>query len=583
MPAAPRPSFLATLTLATTVSVTGCIFPFTRGNDSKLDEIVAAESAPEPEVAVAPKVKQPKQLPPFARFIGGMFGKKSQAEAPAAVEAPIAEMPVQASPAPSIVPPVQKPAAEVRPAEQLVGNPAVPSAPVKPPMPQLPEIVSAPSQQSPAAQPDVVSSFSQKATQQMASAPAIAPASTPVVKPRPELMSGSTQEVAQQQLENYTNTPWADKALLDKATKSNSTSSPTLTNSLNLALENVRRERESGAPIEPHSESKAPLMASTPTQTTPVQMTPTAQIATPALEESTQVASNPLRSTRRKTDWSGSSLRSATPATIVNNLTATEAEPAVPATVNPKATMSPTDLVAAERPPVTPAMTVNPYSQEAKPAEVPSPADVPQMVANGASTKPQIAQGKPVSTDVIHFQSSVLSKLQAANGSAVWEFKQPAAPTEVAAAPKTAEPSLPQIMNGEEALEPTPSLAATTAEPARQPERVAALEPVYQQPLPQVAQPVRAPQPQTSAVAAPVQPPAAPIKPFVIETQDPASVARSAVIRPAEQAPQVYGNPAEELRPLPPTNQPGLPPVIRANDYQLQAPSSSGTKTYIVQ
>ncbi|GAA4422460.1 hypothetical protein [Bremerella cremea] len=583
MPAAPRPSFLATLTLATTVSVTGCIFPFTRGNDSKLDEIVAAESAPEPEIAGAPKANQPKKLPPFARFIGGMFGKKSEPEAPPTVEAPIAEMPAQASPAPSIVPPAQKHAAEVRPAEQLVGNPAAPSAPVKTPMPQLPEIVSAPPQQTPAAQPDVVSSFSQKATQQMASTPAAAPTSTPVVQPRPELMSGSTQEVAKQQLENYTNTPWADKALLDKATKSNSSSSPTLTNSLNLALENVRRERESGASAEPAPEAKAPLMASTPTQTTPVQTTPTAQIATPALEESTQVASNPLRSTRRKTDWSGSSLRSATPATIVNNLTATEAEPAVPEPAKPQATMSPTDLVAAERPPVTPSMTVNPYSIEAKPAEVPSPAEVPQMMANASSTKPQIAQGKPVSTDVIHFQSSVLRKLQAANGSAVWEFKQPAVPTEVAAAPKQAEPSLPQIMNGEEANEPTPSLAATTAEPARQPERVAALEPIQQQPLPQVAQPVRAPQPQSAAVSAPIQPPAAPIKPFVIETQDPASVARSAVVRPAEQAPQFYGSGAGEPRALPPASQPGLPPVIRANDYQSQAPSTSGTKTYIVQ
>lgn len=583
MPASLRPNLLATLTLATTVSMTGCIFPFTRSNDAKLTELVAEDPQPKPapQTAAAPKPAGEKKMPPFARFLGGMFGNEDAAQAetepaPDPINTQTSE-PVQRVAALPSTTPAPQPSA-IKPAQDLV-KPSPQTPIVNAPTNNMPVVVT-PETNTMADKPDVVSTFSQKASQlveaplpevvvqpMVAPQPQPQPQAAPEAAPAPQVAKTTPVQLEDEALDTHARAPWAEKKLLDKAIANNSSSSTTLQHSLELALETVRQERlNTGAT--PTAEAAAP-QAKTTAQTEIPQ-----QAAVPAQAESapqpTKMAANPLRSPGSKTDWSGSSLRDSQPQTIVNNTL--NKYPKTDSKWSPKLPPSlpaPEEVAKQEEPAAEPQVTVNPYAKTAGEAIAASPGAGPQLVGNGAAAS-QPASQQPASTDDIHFQSSLLTKLQAANSQAKWDFDSQPQPAEPAAEVDTvAENEMPQIAVKEAAEPELPQI--TTEEP-----KLAAAEPATVQPQTTI-------NPSVAQTETKEEPPV--IQPFIIDgPARPAPVQRS-VVRTAEPKALVIDNQNESLSNAKPSSarpMPKLAPVVRASEYQKPLPQSSGSKTYIV-
>ena len=123
MPKTLCPKVLATLALATTVGVSGCVYPLARGSAAKVDETFAAYAAAEapldaPQNQIAQVQHTEKPLPPIARFFGGLFGKGRQeqppVEAPAPKQTPAESAPIVNEPE-SNIPAETKPASQVTP------------------------------------------------------------------------------------------------------------------------------------------------------------------------------------------------------------------------------------------------------------------------------------------------------------------------------------------------------------------------------------------------------------------------------------------------------------------------------------
>ncbi|QDU75094.1 hypothetical protein Pan97_21150 [Bremerella volcania] len=576
MPASFRPNLFATLTLATTVSMTGCIFPFTRSSDSKLTELVTEEPLPQPkqQVAAAPKPEADKKMPPFARFLGGMFGGQDTTQAepepdPINLNAPeptqqVAEVPTQ-TPAP-------QPSA-IQPAQDLVQK--TPQTPIfNPPANQMPVIVT-PETNPMADKPDVVSQFTQKATQLIESPRpevVVQPMPTPQVQPQPQPTSevAPAAQVAKttpvklgdEALAAHARSPWGERKLLDMAKANSSTSTTTLEHSLELALETVRRERLGEGPA-PAVETTKPQPEMT------VQADVEKETLAPAATESAlppmKVAANPLRSSNTRTDWSGSSLRDSQPQTIVNNTVSKypqtdskwsqKLEPTQPA---------PEEVAKQEGPAAEPQVTVNPYAKTVGEAITATQTLGPQLVDNSAATT-KTADAEPQTTDDIHFQSSLLSKLQAANRQAKWDFdttpQQPEPAAEVATMPENA---MPKIVDNEAVQPELPLVSASEPEPA---------------PTPTV-QPKTTINPSVAQVETKDEPQE--IKPFIIAEPSRAAPVHRGLIRAAEPQPLVMENQDGNWQNVAPKQLPKLAPVVRASDYQRPTAPSSGSKTYIV-
>lgn len=644
MPATLRPHLLAAFILATTVCVSGCIFPFTRSSGTKLDALVSEEPAPPPQqqlqapqAKVAAQTPAKKQLPPFARFIGGFFGGSSSTESANQQPEPVEAMPETYQLPNQVATERPEPAAEITPAEEVV------SAPVKTPVfhpkgkSDMPVIVAptrSSSESNSSSNTDLVSRFTQKISGAMntqndevepsLSMPSLSEPTATIVnhpslsKPTTTIANTTSKPAAKEQIDAYARTPWPEKSLLDKAKANSSTRSTTLTHSLDLALKNVQNKEPAEKSLHATSrrqysvaESKTPEVTATPTTTAPTTqsfatqpLTPTAKTApaatTPTARTPTSnIASNPLRNFRYKTDWSGNSTRSSTPQTITNNAppeekqtVASNAQTATPAESETK------QVASAEKPAAEPQMTVNPYAD--KPATS-SPADnMPKIVANNNDTHRNASNNESSTHNEILFEASLLGKLQAANQQAAWNFDQkPAgdsASAEVASAPTVAAPQ--PVVPTQTAITPQQTVTPT---PTVTPQQMVATTPQPRLPAPQVVEnhqvetavpqiAATRPQPteqleQTTPVLLPCvsseEPVArlAPIKPFVI----PAPVeTRPAVVRKAEPAPQVIDSPTSgSLHPA--TSEPNLAPVVRMDEYNASASGRRGTKTYFVQ
>lgn len=573
MPASLRPNLLATLTLATTVSMTGCVFPFTRSSDTKLAEIVLEDSQPLPkqEIAAAPKQEGNKKMPPFARFLGGMFGGNDNPQAEPEPE-PIdmdTSQPTQLVAEVPVKPPAPQPSA-IQPAKELVV--ASPPTPIfNPPANNMPVVVT-PETNPMADKPDVVSKFTQKATQLIKSpSPEVVvqptskpqtqpqPQPTPEAAPAPQVAKTTPVKLENETLDTHARTPWGEKKLLEKAMANSSTNSTTLEHSLEFALETVRRERLGQDPV-PVLETTAPKPEMT-AHADIEQKTTTAAQTEPA-PQPLKVAANPLRSTRSKTDWSGSSLRDSQPETVVNNTLSKypqtdskwspKLEPILPA---------PEQVAQQEEPAAEPQVTVNPYAKTLEEAISAKPATGPQFVEN-TTTATKTAEEQPTTTDDIHFQSSLLNKLQAANRQAKWDFetapKQTEATAEVATMPEDA---MPQIVEKEPVDSKLPLVAA-------------------QEPKPTTVQPKTTINPSVTQTEENKEPQA--IKPFIIAEPARAAPVRRGFIRAAEPQPLVMEHQDGNWQNSSAKQLPKLAPVVRASDYQNPVPQKSGSKTYIV-
>lgn len=548
MPKALRSNLLATVTLATTVSVSGCIFPFTRGGQTNIDDKVAelaaegpAEKA-EPQLADLPALNAPgvqnqpteiaqapqgkKQLPPFARFLNNMLGGGSSQPQPTASPNTTAAPTVAAQPQPA---PAAPPAtAEITPAATLMADQSKPSstpetipAPPKelPPVVRVEDLSAAERQAKPTAnqghvqvvtQPklpivivpksnpaaettDVVSKFAAKATKIVEGTQSEEERQPPQPKSAPQIAVQPTPEGST--LDAMARSPWNESSLLKKAKANSSSETTTLIHALDRALESVGKEETNPAVT---TSPKAPQVVAT-TSPTPEPVAPStppeAKTATPqtvALPEprfasrftppaqtpsGTKNLANPLRSGSGKTDWSGRSSgdTSQQPKTIVNNkFSEPTMEPSRSsqwsATLEPEpqteTTRKGAQVVAALPPaPAKPATTVNPYategSTERKEAAIettPPTPRTPQMITNqmAAPSKKSVAPKKEdlpkiITTNTIHFESSVVNKLQAAHQLTNWDFEPPAP-----------EEQLPQIVEGKE----EPKVEAPTPQPA---------------------------------------------------------------------------------------------------------------------
>jgi len=585
MPASLRPNLLATLTLATTVSMTGCIFPFTRSSDTKLVELVSEDSQPQPkqEVAAAPVPAGEKKMPPFARFLGGMFGGDSapQAEpAPEPATASAAEPAARVATLPTKTPAPQP--STIQPAQDLVKE--TPQTPLFNSSPSQMPVVVTPETNPMADKPDVVSRFTQKATQMVESArpevvvqptptsqaptpqPQPQQQRTPETTPAPQAMATKPVKLGNEALDAHARSPWGESKLLKQAMANNSSKTTTLEHSLELALETVRRERLGQGPAS-EVEDQAPqpqITASTEVKAEPASPAP----AQPA-RRPTKVAANPLRSYGTKTDWSGSSLRDQQPQTIMNETLTKYPQTDSKWSPKPEAQQAaPEEVATQEAPAAQPQVTVNPYAKNVKEAVSASPAPGPQLVDNKTMAA-QDTEKKPVTTDDVHFQSSLLGKLQAANRQAKWDFdttpKQAEPQTEVAATPKD---DMPQIVEKEEADPQLPLVAAGQSTPAARPAEVEPKTTIN----PSVAQAETQEQPQV-------------IKPFIIAEPARAAPVRRGFIRPVEPQPLVMENQNgdwQQAVPAAPKQLPKLAPVVRASDYQQPSAPNSGSKTYIV-
>ncbi|MBA2114949.1 hypothetical protein [Bremerella alba] len=575
MPASLRPNLLATLTLATTVSVTGCIFPFTRSGDTKLAELVTEDSQPQPkqEVTVASKPEGDKKMPPFARFIGGMFGSHDAPQAepepePISVNGSVttqqvAEVPVRKpSPQPSVI----------QPAQDLVQ--AAPKTPIfNPPANQMPVVVT-PETNPMVDKPDVVSKFTQKATQLIESPcpevvvqpasqpqPQAKPEMTPEVTPVPQVAQSTPAQLGNEALDSHARVPWAEKKLLEKAMANSSTSSVTLEHSLELALENVRRERLGQAPA-PAEKPVTPQPEMT--AHTDLKEEPSVSSQPESAPKTLNVAANPLRSSRN-TDWSGSYLRDNKPQTVVNNTHAKY--PQTDSKWSPKLEPSQAaseEVAKQEEPAVEPEVTVNPYAKSLKEAITAIPATGPQLVENTTAAA-KTAEEQPTTTDDIHFQSSLLNKLQAANRQAKWDFdtapEQVKPTAEVATTPENAMP----LIVEKDAVDPMLPLVAA------------------QEPEPPTAEPKTTINPSVAQTETKDEPQA--IKPFIIAAPTQATKVRGGFVRAVEPKPLVVENQDSNWQHAAPAQAKQLPklaPVVRASDYQDPAPEDNGAKTYII-
>ncbi|MEW4562806.1 hypothetical protein AB1K70_09780 [Bremerella sp. JC770] len=588
MPASLRPNLLATLTLATTVSMTGCIFPFTRSSDTKLVELVSEDSQPQPrqQVVAEPAPAGEKKMPPFARFLGGMFGGNSAPQAEPASE-PVTTN--AAEPAARVATlPTKTPASQpstIQPAQDLVKE--TPQTPIFHTSPSQMPVVVTPETNRMADKPDVVSRFSQKATQLVES-----PRPEVVVQPTPTSQAPTPQPQPQQQtapetapapqavatkpvnlgddaLDAHARSPWGERKLLNQAMANNSSKTTTLEHSLELALETVRRERLGQEPA-PAVESQTPqpeMTASSDVKAEPAAPALSRPELSPPAKKPTKVAANPLRTSGTKTDWSGSSLRNQQPQTIVNETLTKYPQTDSKWSAKPEAEKAaPEEVAKQEAPAAQPQVTVNPYAKNVKEAISASPTPGPQLVGNTAMATDPTEQ-KPTTTDDIHFQSSLLNKLQAANRQAKWDFdtvpKQDDPQTEEATTPKD---DMPQIVDQEAADSSLPLMAAGPSAPAAKPAEVEPKTTIN----PSVAQAEPEQQPQV-------------IKPFIIA--EPVRPARSGIIRAVEPQPLVMENQNgdwQQAMPIAPKQLPKLAPVVRASEYQQPAASNSGSKTYIV-
>ena len=578
MPASLRPNLLATITLATTVSMTGCIFPFTRSSDTKLAEMVAEDAQPQPkqEVAAAPKPAGEKKMPPFARFLGGMFGSESTPQSepdhtpvnviPTEPTQRVAELPTKT---PTVQP------STIQPAQDLVTESQ--STPIfHPKTNQMPVIVTPETNQM-ADKPDVVSTFTQKATQLTASPrpevvveptqttqAASQSQSTPQVAPAPQVAKATPAQLGDEALDAHARAPWAEKKLLEKAMANNSTSTTTLEHSLDLALETVRQER-----LGQISKAESPTPKPELTAHTEVDETPLTQAQVKAPSQSTKVAANPLRSSSSKTDWTGSSLRSSEPETIVNDTVSKY--PQTNSNWTPKLESSqsaPEEVAKQVVPSAEPQVTVNPYAKIVEESIAVAPTPSPQLVDNTKAVG-MPANEQPKTTDDIHFQSSLLNKLQAANSQAKWDFNTSPEQPEPTPEDVSTENAMPQIVENNSAEPNLPLIAARQTESPTTHSTVAQPKTTIN---PSVAQAEPKEDPQV-------------IKPFIIAEPARAVPPRRGLIRAAEPQPLVMENQDGNWQTSSPANAKQLPklaPVVRASDYQQPAPQSSGSKTYIV-
>jgi len=585
MPASFRPNLLATLALATTVSMTGCIFPFTRSSDTKLAEIVHEDTQPQPQQNVAaapPKREGEKQMPPFARFLGGMFGGGEKSPTEPATQPTT----MNASPPAERVAevPARKPAATpstIQPAQDLVEAPPQTTDLNSPSNRSSMPVVVTPETNRMADKPDVVSKFTQKASQLVASPrpevvidskpqPKPQPQATTEVTPAPQVANTPSIKPGDEALDAHARTPWGDRKLLKQAMANSSSRTTTLEHSLQLALETVRQERigqdQAAAPHLMASQSTESQSTAPPPEVTAQAETeekPSLPAQAEPTPDSTKVAANPLRTSRTKTDWSGSSLRENEPQTVVNNTFSK-----YPKTDSKWAPMlssgqaAPEEVTRQAEPTAEPQLTVNPYADSTEDTPPAQPAAGPQLVHN-TTLEDKAAEEKPNTTDDIHFQSSLLSKLQAANRQAKWDFDSQPEPAEPnAQATEVLESSLPQIVDQDAADPELPLVAAEAPEPST-PEPKTTVNP-------SVAQ--REEEPQE-------------IKPFIIaEPERPAPVRRS-LIRAVEPQPLVMENQDGDWRRALPADAKQLPklaPVVRASEYQNPSPQGGGSKTYIV-
>lgn len=733
MPRTLRPNLLATVTLATAVGVSGCIFPFSRGSQANLDDTVAEMSPPGPaehedsgladlpalnaahvpappvEVAQAPHGK--KQLPPFARFLNNMLGGGSGQPEPATAAANQANVPAQ----PAKVAPAET--AEITPAATLIANRPQASAPVTktaptntlppvvradslPPVerqttpsqtpsqvrvasePNLPEVVT-PTNNPAADMPDVVSRFSAKATK-------IVEGSRPQTEqqpPQPQSASQITAQPAPQgtTLDAMASSPWNESSLMKKAKENSSSETSTLIHALDLALETVGNEGTTPAvtasPAAPHvAETQAPTKTdSLPASEPPAQSVaalppqPVVSAASPqqANLPSSQNVNNPLRS--GKTDWTGrSSLGSAQqPQTVVNNKFS--AEPTTSSRASQwSASLEPeqqaetarkgAQIVAAQQPPpALPATTVNPYAvneeTQSTPAEsLPPQPKAPQIITNQMAApakrtqkpirkSPASAEPAVATTNTLHFETSVVNKLQAASELTNWNFDpssnndlpkivegkeetpqtekppqttinstiEPASQPAIQARPVEPQP-VPQPLAPEAPVAPQPAPQPTVevmpsvpqpapqilepslpveSQPAQSPADLPADAPLPPVDLPPVemapAQPQPAPRPTIQAVPARPQlfrPQAITPPPVSAETPAASTAApRGIMIRPAEAAPLPTEKSDGAWRPtaVPAHRAPSkLAPVIRSGDNSASPSPPQGTKKYII-
>lgn len=598
MPASLRPNLLATLTLATTVSMTGCIFPFTRSSDTKLTELVTEDSQPQAaeRVAVAPKQDGEKKMPPFARFLGGMFGSENTPQTeptPDPVNLEKSEPAQRVAAVPTKTPAPQP--STIQPAQDLV-NSASQTTNVNAPTNNMPVVVT-PETNRMVDKPDVVSRFTQKATKLAESSHpevVVQPMATPQPQAQPQPQAKPTPETAPAQqvvqttpvkpgdeaLDAHARTPWGERKLLDKAMANSSTNSTTLEHSLELALETVRRERMGEVPA-PKAEDTTPK----PEMTAHVDVATESSlpVQTEPMPAPKKVAANPLRTSSTKTDWSGSSLRDRQPQTITND-TLTK-YPQTGSKWSPKLEPSqpaPEEVAQQEEPKAEPQVTVNPYTKTVGEAIAATPSPGPQVVDNAASAM-KSADQQPTSTDDIHFQSSLLNKLQAANRQAKWDFDtkpQQAEPkSEVVA--KT-ESGMPQIVEKDAAQPELPLVAAGELEQA-------STEPASPQPKTMVNTTVAQKTPETTNNASVAQTeikeePQA-IKPFIIAEPTRSVASKRGLIRAAEPQPLVMENQDGNWQKASAASAkqiPKLAPVVRASDYQSPTTPSGGSKTYIV-
>lgn len=663
MPKTLRPHLLATLTLATTVSVSGCIFPFTRGSQANIDDTVvqlANPGTPEkgepalaglPELAAANEADKPvevaqapakKQLPPFARFLGNMIGGGSkqavetapepEAQPQTATLAPVET--VEITPAKSLIesdpllpaPPASpKPESELPPVERQTAASSAPATAHVTSEPTLPPVVK--QDATPTANlPEVVSRFSDQETQIIAGSqpsqqdqPSQPPAS-------PEVVVEAVPQEAN--LDAEAQSPLNQSALLKKAKNNTSSETTTLIRALDLALDTVgeqetppavttteqapqvaQSEPETSEPSSSNKEAPQPRFGSTLANGTNPSLPPANGSSSPQ--------SNPLRS--GKTDWSGrGSLGTNQAQTIVNNKLTQQPETTSRST-KWSASLEPempeetvrkgAQVVAAPQPP--PATTVNPYTvnaaQDASAESLPPLPKSPQIITNQMATSARKssqpisrkAAAKPAisTTNPLHFESSVVNKMQAASELTNWDFepeesanqslpeiveeKPKATAPSPAAAPMPAPQPMPQTTINRtivpEPQRPTPEPAVIEQQPAAIEPQPAPIEPqeVAQPAIPQapaklqpISEPVLEEAPSEIPPTTSAENPAAPIRPRFVP--QPIHQPAPATPNPALQTPDLEAplepQPAiqPEMEAASVTDQPAAPPKIQA-------------------
>ncbi|WP_147274369.1 hypothetical protein [Bremerella cremea] len=656
MPKTLRPNLIATLTLATTVSVSGCIFPFSRGSQANIDHTVAELAEPEtspqeasslaglPALAPAQSADQPvdmaqvppakKKLPPFARFLGNMFGGGSK-------------HPPEASPEPEVSPqtatltPVET--VEITPAKSLINSdpllPAPPSSPT--PESELPPVVRQTDELPPverqiqasrtpasarvtsesnlpvvvtqettpkAEMPKVVSRSTDQETQIVAAPQPTEQPESPQPNSPPEVVVEPTPQGSN--LDAMAQSPLNKSALLNKAKDNSSSESTTLIHALDLALESVGQEATPPAVTNSAIASQVPQSepeTSTTSEASPQHQPGSAFTQNATSPQSTGLSAtqnNPLRS--GKTDWSGrgSFGSSQQPQTIVNNKL-TEPSEATSRSKKWSASLEPempvetvrkgAQVVAAPQPP--PATTVNPYALNSD-QDIPPMPKSPQRITNqmagpvrkSAPATRKAANNQAITTtNPLHFESSVVSKMQAASELTNWDFEPEEAASE----------ALPEIIEGKDETPAVPPASAQMPAAQQMPKTTINMtiapepqqstfestpvestpiepaqvepSPVAQPPIPQApirhqpfSKPVLETAPRAIQPSNPAINPAAPWRPrFVPQPNVPSAPAEP---NPALQTPnleaQTEPQPVAEAAPI--TAQPEARPVIQA-------------------